>query len=261
MSHELRERLARRELLLGTFGVELGGRAVAYALAQAGFEYLIVDAEHSTFGLEQIAHHVTACRAAGIASVVRVPDNSRSAITRVADMSPDAIMFPGVESEVEARRVVAAAKYSPLGQRGICPMVQYSAAPAADRYSILNDRLVLILQIEGTQALEEAPAIGRVPGVDALFVGTYDLSQSLGIPGELDDPRVYEAGRRLRSELSSTTALGAYAHTGETAQRWIAAGASFIAYATDGQLFLSACHAAASSIRTQPRSGERRTTP
>ena len=246
----LRERLSGRELLLGSFGIELASSAVPHALAQSGFDLLIVDAEHSSFGLDQVASQVTACRAAGIASVVRVSDNSRSSITRVADMWPDGIMFPGVETEAEARAIVASAKYSLLGQRGVCPMVQYSALPAAERYEILNERLALILQVEGTTALEEAPAIAAVPGVDALFVGTYDLSQSLGIPGQLDDPRVFEAGRRLRDALPSSTALGVYVESAEMARQWIDAGASLVAYSTDGQLFLAACQDAAASVRS-----------
>jgi 4-hydroxy-2-oxoheptanedioate aldolase len=245
-----RERLAGREFLLGSFGIELSGGAVPHALAQSGFDLLIIDTEHSSFSLEQVANQVAACRAAGIASVVRVADNSRSSITRVADIWPDGIMFPGVESVVEARAIVAAAKYSPTGQRGVCPMVQYSALPPAERYAILNERLALILQVEGASALEEAPGIAEVDGVDALFVGTYDLSQSLGIPGQLNDPRVFEAGRRLREALPASTALGVYVQSAEAAHQWLAAGVSLVAFATDGQLFLAACHDAAASVRS-----------
>lgn len=245
----LRERLAGRRLLLGTFSMELTGRALAHAAAQSGFDFVVVDSEHSSFSLDQVSAHVTACRAAGIASIVRVPDNSRTSITRVAELSPDGIMFPGVETEQEARAIVAAAKYGPLGQRGVAPMVEYSALPADERYALLNDRLALILQIEGTHAIGAAAAIAAVPGVDALFVGTYDLSQSLGIPGRLDDPRVFEAGRAVLEELPADRSLGVYVQTPEMARQWMDAGATFIAYATDGQLFLSACQAAVTSVR------------
>ena len=243
----LRERLGRREPLLGCFNIELQGHALAYALAQSGFDLMIVDCEHSAFGLDVVGRHVLACRAAGIASVVRVPENSRSAITRVAELSPDGIMFPGVESEEEAREIVAAAKYAPLGRRGVAPIVEHSALPAGERYARLNDRLALVLQIEGTAAVEAAPAIAAVDGVDALFVGTYDLSQSLGIPGLLDDPRVFEAGRGIVSALPATSALGVYVQTPEMAREWAAAGASLLAYATDGQIFLAGARAAAAA--------------
>ncbi len=244
----LRERLSRRDQLLGCFNIELRGHALAYALAQTGFDLMIVDCEHSMFGFDVVGQHVIACRAAGIASIVRVPENSRTAITRVAELSPDGIMFPGVGSEAEARIIVEAAKYAPLGQRGVAPMVEYSALAPEDRYSVLNDRLALILQVEGIAAVAAAPAIAAVPGVDALFVGTYDLSQSLGIPGRLDDPRVFEAGRGIVGSLPAGSALGVYVQTPEMARQWLDAGATLIAYATDGQLFLTGARAAAAAV-------------
>jgi 4-hydroxy-2-oxoheptanedioate aldolase len=246
----LRERLAGREFLLGSFNVEFLGQALPHALAQAGFDLVIVDTEHSSFGLIDVAQHVTASRAAGIASIIRVAENSRSAITRAAELWPDGIMFPGVECEDEARRIVAASKYAPLGQRGICPMVQYMSLPAGERYTIVNDRLALVLQLEGRHALAQAPRIASVTGVDAVFVGTYDLSQSLGIPGQLDDPRVFNAANQLLERLPENVALGFYTESPESARRWLDAGATFVAFSTDGQLFLGACRQAAASVVT-----------
>jgi 4-hydroxy-2-oxoheptanedioate aldolase len=127
-------------------------------------------------------------------------------------------------------------------------MVRYSELPN-NRYEALNESLALLLQIEGQTGLAEASTIARVPGVDALFVGTYDLSQSLGIPGEVDHPQVLAEGHRLRGAIPETTALGVYVWSGEMARRWLDAGATMIAYATDGQLLLSACRAAASAVR------------
>jgi 2-keto-3-deoxy-L-rhamnonate aldolase RhmA len=246
----LRERLQRRDGLLGCFNIELRGRAIASALAQAGFDVMIVDCEHSAFSFDVVADQVTACRAAGIGAIVRVPENSRSAITRVAELAPDAIMCPGVGSADEAREIVTAAKYAPLGQRGVAPMVAYSALPAESRYDLLNERQALILQIEGAAAVEAAAEIAAVPGVDGLFVGTYDLSQSLGIPGQLDDPRVFEAGRGIVDAIPADCTLGVYVQTAEMARDWRGAGATLLAYATDGQLLLAGARAAAAAARS-----------
>jgi len=243
--------------LLATFGIELAGTAVPEALAQSGFDALIIDTEHSALDLQQVLMLITACRGSGLASIVRVSDHSRGLITRVADMCPDGMMFPGVASRQEAEDVVQLAKYAPLGARGVCPMVRYSAL-GADRYAVLNDRLALILQIEGAAALEEAGDIAGVSGVDALFVGTYDLSQSLGIPGAIDDPRVLAAGARVREILGDNAALGVYVSTATMAEQWLSLGATFIAYATDGQLFLSACQTTASTFHEAVRSSETR---
>jgi 4-hydroxy-2-oxoheptanedioate aldolase len=239
-----RERLLSREPLLCSFGIELPAAAVPEAMAQAGFDALIVDLEHSPFTLSEAATMVVACRAAGLASVIRVGDSSRSAITKAADLWPDGLMFPGVATAEEARAIVAAARYHPHGSRGVCPMVRYAPLPRETRFATLNESLALVVQVEGAEGVANAPAIAAIPGVDALFVGTYDLSQALGITGEIEDERILSAGRDLRARLPDTTPIGAYVQSAETARAWADAGASLIAYGTDAQLFLSACQVA-----------------
>jgi 4-hydroxy-2-oxoheptanedioate aldolase len=242
-----RDRLRGQELLLGCFGIELAAAAVPEALAQSNFDALIIDTEHSAFGFDQVSGLVTACRAAGLAALIRVSDGSRANVTRAADIWPDGLMFPGVETEEQARAAVEVAKYAPLGQRGVCPMLRYERL-VTTRYATLNDQLALVLQVEGEAALSETPKIARVPGVDAIFVGVYDLSQSLGLPGQIEHPRVLEAGRQLRRELPETTALGVYVSSPAMARAWLEAGATFIAYATDALLLLAGCEAAARSV-------------
>jgi len=243
-----RDRLRRREPLLGCFGVELASPAVPHALAQAGFDALIVDTEHSAFSLDQVLGLVTACQAAGLAALVRVTDLSRSSVTRAADMWPDALMFPGIESESQARAAVELARYAPLGRRGVCPMLRYG--PLRNPYEALNDRLGLVLQVEGEAAVKEAAKIAGVPGVDCVFIGVYDLAQSLGIPGLIEDSSVLEAGRQVLAELPTGVALGVYVSSATMAQTWKAVGATFLAYATDALLLLAGCQAAAQAART-----------
>lgn len=243
-----RDRLRHREPLLGCFGIELASPAVPHALAQAGFDALIVDTEHSAFSLDQVLGLVTACHAAGLAALVRVNDVSRSSVTRAADMWPDALMFPGIESEAQARAAVELARYAPLGRRGVCPMLRYE--PLTNRYEALNESLGLILQVEGEAAVKEAAKIARVPGVDCVFVGVYDLAQSLGIPGLIEDPRVSEAGRQVVAELPAGVALGVYASSGPMVETWKAVGATFVAFGTDALLLLAGCQAAAQAART-----------
>jgi 4-hydroxy-2-oxoheptanedioate aldolase len=155
-------------------------------------------------------------------------------------------MIPGVESEEEARAVVELAKYAPLGRRGVCPMLRYE--PLEDRYTLLNERLALLLQVEGESGVEAAAAIARVPGVDCVFVGVYDLSQSLGVPGQIEHPDVLDAGRRLSRDLPSDRALGVYVSSPSMARTWREAGATFLAYATDALLLLSGCREAARAV-------------
>lgn len=243
-----RQRLREQELILGCFGIELAAAAVPEALAQSGFDVLVVDTEHSAFGLEQVAQLVTACRAAGLNALVRVSDEARARVTRAADMSPSGLMFPGIESVAQARAAVEVAKYVPLGRRGVCPMLRYERL-GEGRYQQLNEELALVLQVEGKRGLENAAEIAAVEGVDAIFVGVYDLSHALGLPGQIDHPRVVEEGRRLRERLPIRTALGVYVANADMARTWRAIGATFIAYATDALLLLAGCQAAAAVLR------------
>jgi 2-keto-3-deoxy-L-rhamnonate aldolase RhmA len=240
----LRARLRSREQLLGSFCIELGSETVPEAMAQAGFDFVVIDTEHSAFSPARVRSLVTACRAFGISSIVRINGDDRLTITRTADMAPDGLMFPGVETVEQAKAILEAARYAPLGLRGVAPMVAHSRLPADSRFTTLNEELAVIMQIEGHAAVEAAAAIANVPGVDAIFIGTYDLSQSLGIPGLVEDPRVYEAGAIIRRDLPESAALGVYVWSGEMADRWTNAGATLVAYGTDGQLFLASCRMA-----------------
>lgn len=248
--HGLRERLLSHELILCSFGIEISAAAVPEAMAQAGFDALIVDLEHSAFSAAEAAALVTACRASRLWSVVRVNESTRGAITRCADMWPDGLMFPGVETVDQARAIVAAARYYPEGDRGACPMLRYSPLPREKRFEHLNTSLALVLQVEGAEGVRNAVEIAMVPGVDAIFVGTYDLSQALGITGAVEDERILDAGRSLRASLPQSVPLGAFVQSPEAAGAWREIGATLIAYGTDAQLFLSACRSAATAVRT-----------
>ncbi len=244
----MRTRLRSREPLLACFCIELASSAVADAFAQAGFDALIIDMEHSALAIDQVAAHVVACRAAGISPIVRVADDTRTALTRAADMWPAGIMVPGVGSVAEGEAIVDRLRYVPRGTRGVCPMLRYERIHG-DRYRHLNDDLAIILQIEGADALQSAGAIGQLDDVDALFVGSYDLSHALGIPGEISHPRVLAAGRSVHDALSVNTALGAYVGGAEGAAAWASVGATFLAYTTDAHVLLAGARAAARAGR------------
>ncbi len=249
MTTGFRERLLAHETLLCSFGIEIASPAVPESMSQAGFDALIIDLEHSSFSLAEVAAMVTACRAAGLCSLVRVGDASRGFITRVADMWPDGLMFPGVQSAEQARDIVDAARYHPAGTRGVCPMLRYTALLRETRFERINASLALVLQVEGAAGVRNAPEIASVQGVDAIFVGTYDLSQALGITGAIEDEQIVEVGRVLRANLPSATILGAYIESADAAAAWRGVGATLLAYGTDAQLFLSACRTAVEEVR------------
>lgn len=242
----LRQRLARREPLIGTFVIELPTRACVEAHAAAGFDFVVLDLEHSDVTVHQLAMLVACARAAGLASIVRLEAGGLSAMTRVLDMHPDGVMVPGVSSAAEACAAVRLARFAPVGQRGLAPLVRHEALVGRD-YARLDEHIAVVLQVEGADAVANAAAIASVDGVDAAFVGPYDLSQALGVPGQLAHPTVLKAGARVARAVLPHAALGAYVSDADGARPWREMGTSLFAHGTDGQLLLQACRSARTS--------------
>ncbi|MBV8432478.1 MAG: hypothetical protein JO244_15035 [Solirubrobacterales bacterium] len=238
----LRERIGRREELLGSFLLELPTRGAIEAYALAGFDFVVLDLEHSATDLGPLSMLIAACQAAGLACLVRLEAGHLSPMTRILDMAPGGVMIPGVGSAAQAADAVATARYYPLGRRGLAPIVRHQLYPQAAQSVQGRDRLTtVVVQLEAADALPEAAAVAATEGVDVVFVGPYDLSQSVGHPGELDHPDVVAAGERVAEAVGSEAALGVYLERPEQLGRWRAAGASFFTLRTDGRIFLDAC--------------------
>lgn len=247
----LQPRLERREELVGSFVLELPTRAAIECYALAGFDFVVLDLEHSATDLGALSMLVATCQAAGIACLVRVEAGAMSTITRILDMAPAGVMIPGIRSAAEAAGAVGASRYHPLGRRGLAPIIRHELYPQASRAPSGRDALTsVVVQLEAAEALPEAAAVAATPGVDVVFVGPYDLSQSVGRPGELDHPEVVEAGAQMAAEVVRTSALGVYVERPEQMARWRALGASFFTLRTDGRIFLDACRRTLETFRS-----------
>ena len=157
---------------------------------------------------------------------------------------PGASRFPKIACRKDVEEVVRAARFAPQGMRGVCRFVRAAEYSATDRYEYFAqaNNTVLILQLEGTEALENIDEILSVPGVDVIFVGPYDLSQSLGIPGEVDNPRVVDAMRTIVERcLRSRVTVGTFVDTIESARAWRQAGVRYLCYSVDVGLFTEKC--------------------
>jgi 2-keto-3-deoxy-L-rhamnonate aldolase RhmA len=247
----LRARVAAREELAGSFVIELPTRAALESYALAGFDFVVLDLEHSATDLGALSMLIGICHAVGIGSVVRAEAGAAGSITRILDMAATGIMVPAVRSRDEAAAVVQAARYHPAGRRGLAPIVRHAlqAGPAntvADREAAT----VVVVALEAADALPEAAAIASTPGVDVVFIGPYDLSQSVGHPGELDHPAVVAAGEKLAEQVVAHAALGVYLERPDQLERWRATGASFFTLRTDGRIFLDGCRRTLEQFRS-----------
>jgi 4-hydroxy-2-oxoheptanedioate aldolase len=195
----LRARLARDEIAAGLVVVHSRTPQIARMAAACGFHWLFVDLEHGATGLDIAAQISVAALDAGVAPFVRVPANEPAWIGRAFDGGAVGVVVPHIDSPEDAARAASAARFPPAGARslsGLLPQLGYRPLPAPETMRSADAITCLVGIIETREAIERIEAIAAVPGLDALQVGTTDLSVSLGVPGEVEHPKVQDAVRR-----------------------------------------------------------------
>ncbi len=210
----------------------------------AGLDFAIIDMEHGPLNPHVAQNLVRAAYCGGILPIVRVPNSDAEGIGKALDIGAAGVQVPQVRTAAEARAVVRAARFAPLGQRGLCRFVRAAQYSCKDRAAYLQeaDEALVIVQLEGVEAADNAEEILQVPGIDVLFIGPYDLSQSLGVPGQVRHPLVEEKMAEIsRKCVQSGLCVGTFADTADMAQKWRAAGVSYLAYSVDAGLFAEKC--------------------
>lgn len=221
------------------------------AAGHAGLDFIILDMEHGPIGQETLHHHVRAAALTPMASIVRVNGHDPDMIGSVLDSGADGVQVPNVSTADAARRAIAAARYHPEGNRGLCRFVRAAEFGTKDRGEYLagaNTTLV-VLQVEGLEGIDNLDEIIDVPGFDVLFVGPYDLSQSVGKPGQVDDPDVLQLIGEIASKAAQKgLALGVFADTPAAMSQQAAMGFSYLSYSVDLNIFVQACAAIRSNL-------------
>jgi 4-hydroxy-2-oxoheptanedioate aldolase len=216
-------------------------------VAYAGFDFCIIDLEHSPFTFERAEDMVRAAEGAGTAPIIRTFDSQPSTLVRALDTGCDGVLVPNLTTREETEKVVRGARFHPLGQRGMDPharSARYRTIPKEVYFSEANDRTLLGVQIEGVAGVRNLDDILEVEGTDLIFVGPYDLSQSLGVPGQITAPAVVDKVREIVKEVRVRgKAVGIYADNVEEACRWRDLGIQFVAINVDVYIFLEACQA------------------
>lgn len=189
----LKERLSRRETVLGTMLSEITTPNIARMLAAGGFEFLIIDCEHGYFDYSQTAAIVGIANGIRLPVIVRIPEIRREVITKYMDMGADGLLAPMTGTRADIETVVRYAKYAPLGQRGIStqrPHTEYNP-PALPRYmEEANRRTVIFAQIETREGVRNIDDILAAEGVDGVLVGPNDMACDCGTPGDFDTPEM-----------------------------------------------------------------------
>jgi len=245
--------LAAEGVALGSFAFEFPSRGIGRMAAAAGADFLLYDMEHTGWSLETIGWLVAAT-GEGVVPMVRVPAGARHFVSPALDLGALGVMVPMVGSAQAAREVVAAAKYPPLGTRGVAFGMahdDYRPGEHGEGMRRANAETFLIAQIETTEGLEAVEAIAAVEGIDALWVGQSDLTASLGFPGRFEEPRFTEALSRVaRAATERGKAAGYMATSPEEAERVLGLGYRLLALWGDGPLYVQALRGGLEQIRS-----------
>jgi len=217
--------------------------AMVEAMGYAGFDFLILDLEHGPNTVRSLQNLVRAAQLSGILPIVRVKEDLPNVIGEVLDVGAGGVQVPKITTADEAKSVIQAAKFAPLGTRGVCRYVRAADYSARDKFEYFKEanEVLIILHLEGRKALENAPEIISVPGIDVVFIGPYDLAQSLGIMGQVDHPDVTGKVREI-TELCAPKgiAVGTFVETPQSAAKWIKLGVRYISYKVDTGIMLDA---------------------
>ncbi len=193
----LKKKLQNNELTLGSW-LTIPHQSVVEIMATAGFEWLTLDLEHAAIDISQAMNMIALIQGKGMKALVRVSKNEEVIIKRMLDAGADGVIIPTVKNAEEARQAVEFVKYPPIGKRGVGLNRAQNYGVGFEEYKEwLNDECVIIVQIEHIDSVHNLESILNVEGIDGIIVGPYDLSASMGMPGNYEHPDVLEALKKV----------------------------------------------------------------
>jgi 2-keto-3-deoxy-L-rhamnonate aldolase RhmA len=239
-TNSTREKLRNGGTCIGTMVREIRSPQIVQLLAACGWDFVIVDTEHGFLDMQAVADFSAVARREEVTLIARVPDNLYHLLARPLDVGVEGVLCPRVDSREEAEQIVMAVKYAPVGDRGVSisgVATGYRAMSTRAYLDYSNANSMIAVQIESTLALENVGEILAVEGIDAAFIGPEDLSQSMGIPGEIQHPRMLEAYQHVIDAANRhSVAPGMHFRDLEMMKEWMGKGMRFVAYKTDFRL-------------------------
>ena len=241
--YKFREKIANGENVFGPF-MKTSDPMFVEAAGLSGFDFVILDMEHGPVEIESQQNNIRAAEARNTVPIIRLKDKAENTIGKALDIGAYGIQVPQINSADEAREVVKYAKFYPYGMRGVCRFVRAADYSAVDRYEFFESSkdVLVILQLEGIGAIKNLDEILEVEGVDILFIGPYDLSQSLGLPGQVNNPVVVDEMKKIVEKAKKKNkVIGTFIDTPEDLKMWKDIGLQYLCYSVDIGIFMDAC--------------------
>jgi 4-hydroxy-2-oxoheptanedioate aldolase len=260
LRNTVKEKLARNELVTSMIVRLVRSIEVASIARTAGFDSIYIDLEHSSISLDTAGQICLACLPLEVTPLIRVPSTDPAYLARVMDCGALGIVAPHVESAAAAEAIVRAVKFPPDGERpyaGASPQLQYRTLPTIETYRLLNDATLVVAMIESSAAVAALDEIAVVPGIDILLIGTNDLCNSLGIPGELDHPSVrdvYARGLEACKKHHKHLGIAGLSSRPALVEEYIKMGARYVSVGSDVALLLGAATGKVSQLKSLTKS-------
>ena len=240
----LKSKMENGKVVFGTF-VKIYSPAIMEILGYAGFDFAIIDMEHGPMGYSQAEDMVRAASLSSITPIVRVASNKDYEIQKALDIGAGGVQVPQVNDRLSAEYASNSAYYYPQGNRGVCKYVRaakYSAISNENYFIKANQETLVVVHIEGKRGVRELPKILAVEGLDVIFLGPYDLSQSLGVTGQVDHPDVVTTMENAIDKIVKAGKIaGTFCSSVDDVLRWVTRGVHYVAFGTDtGFLYNSA---------------------
>jgi len=250
--NKLKQIFAEGKTALGSF-ITSNAPDFVEILALTGFDFLVIDNEHGPMGHESSQHLIRAAELRGITPIVRIPNSMESTILHILDVGAHGIQVPQVNDPETAQAIVRHSKYYPLGTRGVAfpRSADYGLTDLSKYFDHANSQTMIVAHCENTICLDNLDAICQIPEIDVIFLGPYDMSQSMGITGQVTHPRIQEATEKvLAATKKYGKVAGTFAGTGAIAKERANQGFQYITLGLDITLYAAKCKQEVAGFRS-----------
>jgi len=251
--NRVKQQLEAGEVAFGTW-LQTSSPAVANILAHAGMDFVTIDMEHGPASFSDAESIVYAIEAGRSTPMIRLGDGSAPTVLKACDLGVQSILVAHVQSAAEARGIVSAMKFAPEGERGMAPFTRlhdYSGEDLAEKLAQANRWQLAGVLVEDTVGLSNLSNILETDGLDLVYLGIYDLSQALGLPGQVDHPDVLEAASRAVSEINEAGKVAGAVCRDREHLRWLLkTGFRYISYLCDTAILVEGARAVVNDYRS-----------
>lgn len=249
----LKEKLHNGESVLGTMITVFDHVDMLRIFKNTGFDFVIVDNELGYFDYKELSLLLNTGKLLDFPVLVRIAEPRREIVAKCMEMGAAGLLIPNCDGPAMAQQVISYAKYAPMGNRGVSlgrANTNYEKVDALEYMKKVNDETIIMCQIESPEGVENVEKTAAVEGVDCLFIGPNDLTQSYGIMGQTQNPIFIDAVKRvIKAAKAENKACGIHLQNTDGVKKWMAEGMNMNLYGNDAALLKNACQAGVSAIR------------